>query len=104
MMDIEQARREAARWIILRILDAGRPIGVSDTIMARILEGERLPAARRELRRECDYLHGLGLIEVEDEDEGFFAARLTAAGIDVVEYASPAPAGIARPARTAEAR
>ena len=102
-IDIEQSRREAARWAILRILDAGRPVGVNDTVMLSVLEGEKLLTSWRELQRESGYLSALGLLTIEDEREGAFAAKLTAAGVDVVEYTASAPAGIARPTK-AEAR
>jgi hypothetical protein len=35
MIDLEQKQREEARWRILRVLDAGRPISVSETIIWR---------------------------------------------------------------------
>jgi len=100
-MDIEQQRRAAARWTILRILDAGRPVGVNDSVMLSILVEEKFLASWRDLQRECDYLHALSLLTFEDETEESFAAKLTAPGIDIVEYNAPAPAGIARPAKGA---
>lgn len=100
-MDIEQKQREAARWVILRILNAGRPVGVNDSVILSVLEDEQLIASRRELQRQCDYLHALGLLTLEDETADGFAAKLTAAGVAVVEYAAPAPVGIARPAKGA---
>ena len=38
-----------------------------------------------------------GLLEIQGEDHETWYARLTASGVDVVEYTAPAPAGIARP-------
>jgi len=37
-MNLEQKQREEARWRILRVLDAGRPIAVSETIVWRVLK------------------------------------------------------------------
>jgi hypothetical protein len=100
-MDIEQKRREAARWAILRILDAGRPIGVNGAVVVRILAEQKLLFAASELRREFGYLRDLGLSEVEDEESNeFCAGRLTSAGVNIVEYAAPAPAGVARPRKS----
>jgi DNA-binding transcriptional ArsR family regulator len=99
-MDIEQKRRKEARWRILRILDAGRPIGASETIIATVLGDTKMEGTRDAVRRELDCLRELGLVEVSDLDDGTRFARLTADGVDVVEYTAAAPAGIARPTRT----
>jgi hypothetical protein len=96
-MDLEQKQREEARWRILRVLDAGRPIAVSENIVWRVLHDIRLPMSVSSVRREIDYLRDLGLIEVEGEKTETWFAKLTAQGVDVVEYTLAAPAGIARP-------
>ena len=66
-MDLEQKQREEARWRILRVLDAGRPIAVSETIVWRVLHDIRLPMSVNSVRREITYLRDLGLIEIEGE-------------------------------------
>jgi hypothetical protein len=96
-IDLEQKHREEARWRILRVLDAGRPIAVSETIVWRVLADIKLPLTLNTLRRELSYLKDLGLLELEGEENETWYARLTAAGVDVVEYTTTAPAGIARP-------
>jgi hypothetical protein len=96
-MDLEQKQREEARWRILRVLDAGRPIAVSENIVWRVLHDIRLPMSVSGVRREMDYLRNSGLIEVEGEDTESWFAKLTAQGVDVVEYTLAAPAGVARP-------
>jgi hypothetical protein len=60
-MDLEQKQREDARWRILRVLDAGRPIPVSENIVWRVLHDIRLPMSVSTVRREIDYLRDLGL-------------------------------------------
>jgi len=35
--ELEQKEREEARWRILRVLDAGRPVGVNESILWRVL-------------------------------------------------------------------
>ena len=99
-MEIEQLRREDARWKILRVIDAGRPVGVNEGILHRILSESRTPFSRSELRRELAHLRDLGLIEVGETDGDWFA-KATPAGVAVVEYTAPAPAGIARPVKVA---
>lgn len=96
-MDLEQKQREEARWRILRVLDAGRPIAVSESIVWRVLHDIRLPMSANSVRRELAYLQDLSLIEIEGENSETWLARLTARGVDVVEYTLEAPAGIARP-------
>ena len=95
---MERATREESRWRILRGLDAGRPYQVSETILWRLVSGDLgLPVSPMMLRRELVYLEERGLIEVLNRDEATWAARLTRAGIDVVEYTVPCEPGIARP-------
>jgi hypothetical protein len=96
-MDLEQKQREETRWRILRVLDAGRPIAVSENIVWRVLHNIRLPMSISSVRREIDYLRNLGLAEVEGEDTETWFSKLTARGVDVVEYTIGAPAGVARP-------
>jgi hypothetical protein len=96
-VDLEQKQREEARWRTLRVLDAGRPIAVSENIVWRILNDVRLTLSISGLRRELDYLRTLGLLEIEGQESGTWYAHLTARGVDVVEYTIEAPPGIGRP-------
>ena len=96
-VDLEKARREETRWRALRALDAGRPLPVSETVLYRALADASLPLTPAALRRELDYLRDKGLIDLAGEDGPVWAAELTGQGVDVVEYAVAAPAGIARP-------
>jgi hypothetical protein len=99
-MEIEQIRREDARWKILRVIDAGRPVGVNESIIRRVLFDLSLPFSQAELRCELAYLRDLDLIEIGEADGEQFA-KATAAGVEVVEYTAPAPVGVARPAKVA---
>src|ERR1700746_298310 len=96
-VDLEQKQREEARWRTLRVLDAGRPIAVSEYIVWRILNDLRLSLSLSGLRRELDYLRTLGLLEIDGEQSGTWYLRLTATGVDVVEYTIAAPPGVGRP-------
>jgi hypothetical protein len=97
-VEIEKLRREDARWKVLLVVDAGRPIGVNEGIICRVLSDLKEPFSRDEVRRELDYLRELGLVEVGEADDVWFA-KATAQGLAVVEYTAPAPAGVARPAK-----
>jgi hypothetical protein len=96
-LDIEQRQREEARWRILRVVDAGRPVAVCEQIVWRVLTDIKLTLSLNQVRRELSYLRDLGLLELEGEDSDIWFARLTAPGVDVVEYTVKAPAGVARP-------
>jgi hypothetical protein len=96
-MDLEQRQREEARWRILRVVDAGRPIAVSEQVIWRVLTDLKLSLSLNHLRRELTYLRDLGLLELEGEESDIWFAQLTAIGVDVVEYTVKAPAGIALP-------
>ena len=89
--------REEARWRMLRVVDAGRPIAVSEQIIWRVLADIKLSLSLNAVRRELAYLRDLGLLELEGEGDETWFARLTASGVDVVEYNFPSPAGVARP-------
>ena len=96
-IDIEQKQREEARWRILRVVDAGRPVAVSEQIIWRVLADIKLAFSQIAVRRELTYLRDYGLVDLEGVDSGTWFARLTATGVDVVEYNQDAPAGVARP-------
>ncbi len=96
-IDIEQKTREEARWRMLRVVDAGRPIAVSEQIIWRVLADIKLSLSLNTVRRELAYLRDLGLLELEGETGETWFAKLTASGVDVVEYNYPSPAGVARP-------
>ena len=96
-IDLEQKNREEARWRMLRVVDAGRPIAVSEQIIWRVLADIKLSLSLNTVRRELAYLRDLGLLELEGEGTETWFARLTASGVDVVEYNFPSPAGVARP-------
>ncbi len=94
---MNRAQREEARWRILRALDAGRPIGVSETIILRLLQDIKLGLTAHGLRRELSYLEDRGLLQVEGRQGPTWTAELTRLGVDVVEYTVPCEPGIARP-------
>ncbi len=96
-IDVEQKRREEARWRMLRVVDAGRPIPVSEQIIWRVLADIKLSLSLIAVRRELAYLRDLGLLELEGEGAETWFAKLTASGVDVVEYNFASPAGVARP-------
>ena len=98
-LDLDRARRETLRWRILKTLDAGRPLAVSEQIILRTLEDTHHDVTPHGLRRELEYLTERGLVTLEGVTGPVWSARLTRHGIDVVDYTVDCQAGIARPAK-----
>lgn len=96
-VDLGAPARHEARWRLLRALDAGRPHSVSELLLWRVLDDIGVGYSPHQVRRELDYLAGLGMIAIVDREVEHWQAQLTAAGVDYVEYASPDAPGIARP-------
>lgn len=96
-IDLEKSQREETRWRILRALDAGRPLAVSETVLWRTLTDIDLPVTPHGVRRELTYLQDLGLVNVLGKEGPTWRADLTAKGVDVIEYTIDAPPGVDRP-------
>lgn len=98
-VDMEKATREQVRWRILKALDAGRPLPVSELIVMDVLQDSSLPVTPHGLRRELDYLEDRKLITISNKTRPVWNAELTHYGVDLVEYTVECFPGIARPAR-----
>jgi Fe2+ or Zn2+ uptake regulation protein len=96
-IQLERHQREESRWYLLRILYMARPYSLTETTVLKSLQGADLPITPNVLRQELDYLAAKGLVDIVTKKGGVWRAKLAAYGIDVVEYAKDAPAGIARP-------
>jgi hypothetical protein len=96
-MDLERRLRETTRWLMLRLLYAGRPTGASELILMHLLNELGWGYTEEDMRRELDYLGSRDLAEVGQDDLVGWWGRLTSHGVAVAEYAAPAPAGIGRP-------
>ena len=95
--ELERARRESARWYILRALDAGRPQPVAERLIGAALAGAGYPLSDNELRRELDYLRDRRLIVIADDQAPVWLCDMTRYGVDIVEYTIACEPGIARP-------
>ncbi len=96
-MDIEKARREELRWLILRALYAARPIGTSENIIKNAIEPVILDVTVTEIRRELDYLAERDLVTITNKDTPVWSAKINNHGVDIVEYTVDCYPGIARP-------
>lgn len=98
-IDVQKFKLQEARWRILRVLDQVRPEGANDAMIVFALEGAAIRLDAAGVHRELSYLADKGLVKYDQTDEGWYA-KLTATGVEVVDYSIPAPTGIARPKRS----
>lgn len=98
-IDLQKQIREQARWLILISLDAGRPESVYEDLILSAINAVPVQITRQELHKEMDYLETRGLISISGKEDPSkkWSAKLTRAGMDVVEYTEPCDPGIARP-------
>lgn len=99
IIDLEKARREELRWMILRALYAAQPIGTTEIIVMKAMEPVVPDVTLIEVRRELDYLAERDLATVLNSDTPVWFAKINRHGIDIVEYTVPCHPGIARPRR-----
>lgn len=96
-VNLEEARREELRWMILRTLDSARPIGASETIIRNAIDPCIPDLTITELRRELDYLEDRGLLTIIERDRPIWFAKINWHGVQIVEYNEACLPGIARP-------
>ncbi len=94
---LEQIQRRDMRWRILRILYFAVPLGTTSRVIWLALTDMEYQILQAAVYRELDYLEGLGLVEILNRGKSQWSAKLSSAGVDVVEYTTSCPAGIARP-------
>lgn len=99
IIDLERARREELRWMILRALYAAQPIGTTEIIVMKAMEPVVPDVTMSEIRRELDYLAERDLVKVVSCDMPVWFAKINRRGIDIVEYTVDCHPGIARPRR-----
>ncbi len=98
--DLEKARRENLRWLILLALNSAQPVGTSEQVVLSAITPMLPDLTALELRRNLDYLAERDLITITGRNsQPQWFCKLARYGIDVVEYAVPCEAGIARPAK-----
>lgn len=97
---LELARAKMIRYRVLKILDAGRPYPVGESLIVEVLDDVDLAVTRLEARRALRYLSDKGYIEVvirEPQLAGVWESRLLPPGVDYLENPRAEDAGIARP-------
>jgi Fe2+ or Zn2+ uptake regulation protein len=98
-IDMEKARREELRWMILRALNAAQPVGTTEKIVMQAVAPVAPDVTLMEIRRAMDYLAERDLVTVMGDDSPVWFAKINRHGIDIVEYTVDCHPGIARPRR-----
>jgi hypothetical protein len=97
-LNIEQNKRELARWYVLLTLWHGGSVGAAETLVLYTIQSVPMQITSAELRAAMQYLSDLEMLKIEESRQGWHA-RLTPNGVDVVEYNVFVTRGIARPAK-----
>lgn len=74
--------------IILRIIAAGHPIGVNESLIIRVLKSLTLDHSQMRIRAELRHLCADEAIEIIDQGEDGWAAKLTVHGIGLAGIAN----------------
>lgn len=96
-LNMQKARREDMRWLILLTLNNARPLGHFDSPVLAVVQGMYPDATVHEVRSEIDYLAMRDLVTVNKQPHGPWHCALTRYGVDIAEYTLPCEPGIARP-------
>ena len=85
-IDLWKSRREGMRWHLLNALDKARPVGAIDTLLLDVVMCIYPDTTPNELHTQLDYLDNQALVVLIKQPDGHWHSRLSASGIDVVEY------------------
>ena len=96
-VDLLKTRRAGMRWHLINALDKARPIGALDTLLLDVMREIYPDATANELHQQLSYLEQKDMVDINRQPSGHWHGCLTADGVDVVEYTSDCPQGIARP-------
>ena len=95
---LPRAEREQLRWLLLVSLWHARPYGANEVLLLSVAADAQLRCTADMVRQELCALQNRALIALH-KDGPVWSAQLTATGEDVVDYRTPAPAGVFRPAQ-----
>ncbi len=97
MKEFEQNERETSRWVLLMALYHGGGFPVAEALLLSTLHAVPLRADAATVRAQLKYLESAHLAEITEHPDGRVSAAVTQTGVDVYEYNTECPAGIARP-------
>ena len=94
--EIRLAEVQTIRRRILQTLHVTGNLGANEESLMTMLRSVGHVLMPHELRNHLDYLEEQKTIKIIDRDRATWAAKILPYGIDIVEYAAKAPAGIAK--------
>jgi len=74
-IDLDLAKRESLRELILSLLDAARPVDLDEQFILTSLGDVPLEVTQAELRRELNHLEEHGLVELMRRESAWLARR-----------------------------
>lgn len=84
------------RRCILVMLNTAGIVGANETLIKNFLQSSGFVVLAHEVRRHLEYLDQLKAVEILDKDRATWVAKILPYGVDIVEFAVKAPAGIAK--------
>lgn len=96
-VDMQRARREGMRWYLLLAMHRGEPVGAGDLILKTIIDDIYENVTVNELHTQMSYLEKCELISLEKTPTHKWHGKLTAVGVNFVEYNADDIDGIKRP-------
>lgn len=99
MLETDELRLVEVQTIrrgILRILHQSQPFGANERTISNALLRGGFILFPGEVRKHLEYLDNLKTIEILDRDRAAWAAKILPYGVDIVEFAVKAPAGISK--------
>ncbi len=94
--EVHLAEVQTIRRCILDMLNTAGTMGANENMIRTFLTSAGFVVLGHEVRRHLEYLDNLKAIEIIDRDRATWAARILPYGVDIVEFAVKAPAGIAK--------
>ncbi len=95
LLDIEQKKID--RWDVMRALSAGGSRGISQRMVAIVLESRGRIYGEEQLKDLIVDLRDRGYCKLERDPDNRYHCTITPLGTDLVEYTVSCPDAIARP-------
>lgn len=95
--NLDTQRIKLKRWRALKAIEAASTIGVTEELIAIVLDDVRLPSSPTEIREILRYLSDSGYIALNAPKYGTWHARLLPKGIQFIEDPNIEDIGIKRP-------
>lgn len=90
---VELAEKEILRKNILEVLEECGDEGASEELIAKCITKAGITCSTDEIKRECTYLKGKGLVDIEHVENKVLSisrnvVRITSSGMDILDGTS----------------